>query len=105
MQSQRRVSVQAISRLIFWNPNRVSLLPAEILTGATFSFLGALAQAAEGRRGKEGGKIWKGFYGLDFSVRNPNRTRKAKPVTVLKGREKKRSRRKIPIKEAETTGH
>lgn len=51
-----------------------------------------------GRRRGEGGQIWKGFYGLDFSVKNPNRTPKAKPVTVLKGRERKG--RKIPIKEA-----
>lgn len=62
-----------------------------------------MAHAAE-VGGEEGGKIWKGFYGLDFSDRNPNRTLKAKPVTVLKGREKERGR-KIPIKEAETTGH
>lgn len=58
----------------------------------------------QGWEGGEGGKIWKGFYSLDFSVRNPNRILKAKPVTILKGRETKR-RRKIPIKEAETTGH
>lgn len=64
-----------------------------------------MAQAAEGRKGKEGGKIWKGFFGLDFSVRNPNHTGKATPGTGLKGREKKRRRRKIPIIEAKTTGH
>lgn len=81
-----------------------SLLPAEILTGAPFSFLGALAQAAR-RTGRRGRKTWKGFCGLGFSVMDPNRTLKAKPVTVLKGRgRKRRRRRKIPIKEAETTG-
>ena len=50
------------------------------------------------------GQIWKGLYRLDFSVRNPNRTWKAKLVTILKGRETER-RRNIPIKEAGDTGH
>lgn len=101
VQSQGRILYKNFP--VFWNPNRASLLPAEILTGAPFSFLGALAQAAR-RTGRRGGKTWKGFCGLGFSVMDPNRTLKAKPVTVLKGRGRKRRRRKIPIKEAETTG-
>lgn len=56
-----------------------------------------------GGRGR-GAQIWKGLYSLDFSVRNPNRTWKAKLVTILKGRERER-RRNIPIKEAGDTGH
>ena len=53
----------------------------------------------------EAGKIWKGFYGLDFSLRDPNRTLQAKPVTILKGRQRKGRRRNNPMKEAGTTGH
>lgn len=96
----------AISQSSFWTPNRASLL-TETLTGALSSFLGALAQVAGsgGGKGGRGGQIWKGLYSLDFSVRNPNRTWKAKPVTVLKGRERERRRRNIPIKEAGATGH
>lgn len=41
-----RTFVPAISQGMFWNPNRAPLFPAEILTEATFSFLGALAPAA-----------------------------------------------------------
>ena len=90
----------------FWTPNRASLLLTEILTGALTSFLGALAQAAGSEGGEgEGGQIWKGLYGLDFSVRNPNHTWKAKLVTILKGRERERRRRNIPIKEVGFTGH
>lgn len=76
LQGQRRISAQANSQLSFWKPNGASLF--FLLKSFRSNVFFSQGFGTVGQLGREGGRAWKGFSSLDFSVRNPNHTLKAK---------------------------